>query len=247
MGARAVALGNAGFILKDESSIFQNVGALGFLDSPSSFFGYEAAPELIGANRTAAAVTFPLTTGRFAIGAFRFGDDLYSEQFVTAGFGHRLTDTSLGLKVNMLQYRSDGFGTRTAFTVDVGGLTQLTPEWSVGAGIFNINQASISADEALPVCFVAAIGWQSRNGPLLILEAEKALQNPMRIRGGIEISIHKKLLVRTGFSTQPLTLTAGTGWTTYRLRLDFGTQVNQVTGFIYQASAGCRLGRKRSS
>lgn len=245
MGARAGALGNAGFTLRDESSFFQNAGALGFIDLPSSFFAHESIPGLIGANRTAAAISLPLFTGIFSAGAFRFGDDLYSEQFLAAGFAHSLGDTSLGGKVNMLQYRADGFGTRTAFTVDVGGLTQLTPEWSVGAGIFNVSQSSLSDDEPLPVVFVAALSWHSSGGPLLILETEKNLQAPLRIRGGMEISIRKKVFVRTGFSLQPTMLTAGVGWVTTRLKIDFATQYHQVFGFIYQASAGYILTKKR--
>lgn len=245
MGARAGSLGNAGFALRDESSFFQNAGALGFADYPSAFFAHELVPELIGANRSAVAVSLPLFSGIFSAGAFRFGDDVYSEQLVAAGFAHRLGETSLGVKVNMLQYRADGFGTRTAFTVDVGGLTQLTPEWSVGAGIFNVNQSSLNDDEKLPVVFVAALSWHTPDGPLLILETEKHLQAPLAIRGGMEIGIRKKLLARSGFSVQPVTLTAGIGWITTRLKLDFATQYHQVFGFIYQASAGYSLTRKR--
>lgn len=241
IGARAGSLGNAGFALRDESAFFQNPGAAAFIDSPAGFFAYELTPGLVGANRSAAAVSLPLFAGVFSVGAFRFGDDLYSEQLVAAGFSHRLDNTSLGAKVNMLQYRADGFGTRTAFTVDVGGLTQLTPEWSVGAGIFNVNQAGLSNDEPLPIVVVAALCWHSSEGPLLTIEAEKSLLAPLRIQGGMEVTIHKKVFVRAGFSTQPVVLTAGTGWRGAMLRLDFATQYHQVFGFQYQASAGCRL------
>lgn len=246
LGARAAGMGQAGFGITDESPLFQNVGALGFVEHPSAFFSYELVPGLAGGNRTAAALAFPSPIAVFSAGAFRFGDDLYSEQLLTAGLGNRLGTTALGLKANLLQYRADGFGTRTAFTVDVGGLTQLTPEWTVGAGIFNITQATIAEDEPLPVIFVAAVSWQPPDGPLLTVETEKRLHAPLLLRGGMEVNIRKKVFARTGFSLQPLTLTAGIGARSYRTRLDFSTTYHPVLGFIYQASGIYRLDKRSS-
>jgi hypothetical protein len=233
MGARAAAMGSAGMASADESALFQNPGAVAATERrPSTFFTSELAPSLIGANRTAVGITF------------HFGDEVYREQLLTAGFSHRRGTTSLGFKANMIQYRADGFGTRTAFTVDVGGLTQITPEWTVGAGIFNINQATLGPDEPLPVVFVAAVSWKAAGGPLLVLESEKRLYAPLCIKGGLEIGFQQKIFLRTGFSLQPLTLTAGIGTRTHRLALDFATSYNPVFTMMYQGSAGYRLGKR---
>jgi hypothetical protein len=237
MGARAAGLGKAGFAITDGSSLFQNAASLGFLDQSTCFFGYELAPELPGANRTAAGVSFLNGSSAFSLGAFRFGDDLYSEQFITTAFSHRLEHTALGIKGNLIQYRADGFGTRTAFTVDVSGLTQLTPEWSVGAGIFNLNQAALIGDETLPVVLIAALTWHQSEGPLLTIEAEKQAGVPLRVSCGMEVTLLKKLYLRTGFGLQPTLLAVGLGARSRRLQVDFSTTYHPTFQFIYQTSA----------
>jgi len=241
MGSRAAGIGYASFTLHDESSLFNNIGAAAWMETATLLFCYEVAPELPGANRTAAGLIVPTNIGSWATGAFRFGDDVYSEQMLFAGFSHRLGSTSLGVKGNVVQYRTDGFETRTAVTLDVGGLTQITPEWFVGAGIFNVTQSSIAEGETLPITLVAAMGWHPEGGPLLTMEAEKRVGFPLRIKGGTEFGIRQKIFFRTGFSLNPVLLSGGVGAKTKRINLDFTTSYSEALSFLYQASATCRL------
>lgn len=237
MSARAASMGNAAFTLTDPSSLFHNPASTAFLADPSLFFGFEKIPALPGADRRVAAINWPFRFGALAVGAFRFGDDFYSEQFITAGFSHRIDHTGLGVKANFLQYRTDQVGVQSAVTVDIAGLTQLTPEWSIGAGIFNVGQAELTPEEPLPVLFVAATSWKAPEGVMLIAEVEKQLQSPMVFRAGMEVTIHKKIFARAGFATNPLLLSGGVGAKASRLQLDFSTSFQSAISFYYQASA----------
>lgn len=239
-------MANASFVLEDASCLFHNAAGLARLKDPQVFFAYEKAPQLPGADRKSVAVLIPLSTGALSFGAFRFGDQAYSEQFLTAAFSHRIDHTALGLKTNYLQYRTDGLGVHGAFTIDVSGLTQLTPEWSVGAGIFNVTQTCITPEEPLPVILAAATGWKSRDGMLLVAEVEKKQGYPLSVRCGMEITVHKKFFVRSGIRTEPLLLAAGMGTKTSRLTADFATTYQAALGFFYQASASYRISKKES-
>ncbi len=243
MGARSAALGNASLTLRDEAVLFNNVGALGWLDNPSAFFASEATPTLPGANRVAAAIQVPTTLGVLAAGAFRFGDNLYSEQMLMAGYGHRVGSTSLGVKTSLVQYRADGFETRTAMTVDVGGLTRLTPAWTVAANLCNLTQASM-AGETLPVILSLASSWQSDKF-LVTAELEKRLDAAVQIKGGAEFTLRRKLFIRTGFGLQPVRLSFGLGARAKRLALDFSTVYQRSFDFTYQASAGYAISKKK--
>jgi len=97
----------------------------------------------------------------------------------------------------------------------------------------------------LPVIFVAALGWQAKDGPLLALEMEKSLKTPTRLKFGIEVPIYKKLRFRSGFGTAPISLHGGLGANLQRMAMDFSMAYNPVLGFSYQASAALRL-RKAS-
>lgn len=239
-------MGYASFTLYDEAALFNNVGAMARMETPSAFFCYEVAADLPGANRTAAALSVPTRIGTVAFGAFRFGNDVYSEQFLSTGFSHRLGATSLGAKLNFVQYLANGFETRTTLTVDFGGLTQLTPEVSVGAGIFNVTQSSIVDDEVLPVILVAAVGYQPDNRIHLIAEVEKQLGSPLRIKGSMEYDVAGKVFFRSGFNMNPMALFVGLGAHTRRTNFDFGTKFSYVLGFAHQASATYRLASSKA-
>lgn len=234
-------MGTASFTLHDESALFNNIGATAWVETPSLMFSYEVAADLPAANRTGAGILLPSSVGAWSAGAFRFGDDVYSEQLLFAGFSHRLGSTSLGAKVNFVQYKTDGFDTRSTVTMDVGGLTRLTPDWYVAAGIFNVTQASITEDEVLPVTLVAAMGWHPEGGPLLTAEVEKRVGFPLRVKGGAEFGVKKKIFFRSGFSLNPVLLSGGIGAKTRRLNLDFSTSYSEALSFFHQASATYRL------
>jgi hypothetical protein len=247
MGARASALANAAFALTDPSALFHNVSALAFQHEPSAFFGYDRIPALPGADRQAAAINWPVHFGTLSAGVFRFGDEYYNEQLLSAAFSHRIDHTALGIKTNLVQYRADGFGTRSAFTLDIAGLTQLTSEWSIGAGIFNIGQAELSPDNPLPVIFVAGTAWKSSEGITVAVELEKKLGSPLQVKSGLEAIIHKKIFIRTGFGANPFLLSGGTGIRTTRIQFDFSVSYQPATSFQYQASAAYHLRKPRQS
>ncbi len=243
MGARPASLGNASLTLRDEAVLFNNVGALAWLDNPSAFFASETTPSLPGANRVAASIQVPTGIGVLAAGAFRFGDKLYSEQMVIAGYGHRIGSTSLGAKTSFLQYRADGYETRTAITIDVGGLTRLTPSWTIAANLCNLTQASI-AGETLPVILSLAASWQS-DRLHATAELEKRLDASVQLKGGAEFVLGKRLFLRTGFGLLPVRLSFGLGAKSKRLSLDFSTAYQRSVDFIYKASAGYAISKKK--
>ncbi|MDZ4714665.1 MAG: hypothetical protein SH819_04270 [Cytophagales bacterium] len=241
LGARAAAMGYATFAVADETSVFNNVGSLARVPQSGLIFCYESAAELPGANRTGAGITIRKAASAIALGFFRFGDPVYHEQLVSAAYGNRIGNTSLGVKVNYVQYRADGFGTRSTVTADVGGLTQITPQLAVGAGVYNITQSAIAENEELPVILVAAIGFQPTPLLLLVAEAEKRLGSPLTVKGGAEVAIYKKIFVRTGFNLNPTSLHTGIGAKTHRISIDYAIRFSHLLGFAQHASASVRL------
>lgn len=126
MGARATAMGYASSGIKDEWSLFNNPGGLGKISQLNTAFAYEVQSQLKSANRMGAVFNSPFKWGTPSVGLFRFGDDLYNEQALSIGFGNQFGIASLGAKVNLIQYRADGFGVSSALSFDFGGITELT-------------------------------------------------------------------------------------------------------------------------
>jgi hypothetical protein len=233
-------MGYAGFSVSDEASLFNNVAGLAQLEAPAFFFGCEVAPQLPGANRTFASFALPTSGGTLGIGMFRFGDDVYNEQLLGLGFGHRLGSTSLGVRLNYVQYRARGFSTHHATTIDFGGVTQITEKVRASAGIFNLTQASIAFNEPLPITLVAALAVQLDKQMLVVTEVEKKLGAQLRIKGGMEYGVASKVFFRFGFNTNPLALFTGVGAKTRKINIDYAISYSQFIGFIHQATAAYR-------
>jgi hypothetical protein len=243
MGARGAGMAFTSATLRDEWSLFNNVGGLAPNKNASAAFAYEARPGIPGANLTAAVFNSPFKIGTASLGLFRFGDDLYSEQIISAGYGNQFGITSLGLKINYIQYHADGFGIRHAVSLNFGGISQLTPHLAVGACIVNLNQPRISSfdQERLPTKLVAGISYTTSEQMMIAAELEKDLDYEVTVKGGMEYAVHKKFLFRTGFNLHPQSAFFGLGYIFHRLKIDYAFQYNSSLGGAHQASAIYRV------
>jgi hypothetical protein len=239
MGARAMGMGNASSTLADEWSLLNNIAGLGKITQSSTAFAYEVRPALTGANQMAASLMIPAKIGALGLAAFRFGDDLYSEQMLSFGLGNEIGNTSLGAKINYIQYRAEGFGVTTAVSADLGGITRITPQISIGAYITNLTRSKLTGTEGqqVPSRLVTGAGFRPSDKIFLATELEKDLDYLATWRNGLEYSIHKKIFFRTGFSVNPATAYAGLGIQKKNLKFDYAMRFSQFVGTAHQASA----------
>jgi hypothetical protein len=245
MGARVAGMGFASATVPNEFSVFNNFGTLAKLETISVGFAYEVNGLMPGANRMAASFNLPMSFGVASIGAFRFGDDLYSEQILSTSFGNKFGIASLGARANCIQYQAETYGTKSAVSFDFGGLVQLTEQISAGAYIINLTQSRITDDEYLPVKLVAGVGFKPTSQVLISTEIEKDIDFKPLFRAGIEYAIHKKVFVRTGLNLNPSKGFFGLGFISGHLKIDYALQLAFDLGITNQASAICLLSSSR--
>lgn len=237
IGARAQGMGYSSASIFDSWAIFNNVAGLAKIDQTSASFTYDVHNTLPGANRAAAAFSIPTKYGVAGGGVFRFGDDVYSEGILSAGFGNQFGLAALGLKVNYIQYRAEGFGTKGVFTLNFGGIAELTPKLFLGAYITNINQPKISEDgERLPTLLNAGIGFKPTDKVFITTELEKNLDYDAAWKLGAEYYFHSKFCARTGFNIGPDAAFFGLGFRTTKFFIDYALQHSTVIQFSHQAS-----------
>lgn len=237
MGARSMSMGYASACLKDEWSVFNNVAGLAKVENLTSAFTYQAFPNFPPFNRMAAAVVIPTSIGVSAIGAYRFGDDLYSEQMLSGGFANTMGLASLGIRLNYIQYHAEGFGTTRAVSVSAGGIANITPSFSIGAHMININQPRLtrSGGETLPAVMTLGFGAKVSDHLFIAGEIEKDLLHPVTVKTGLEYQAHKKLALRTGVNLQPNAAFFGFGCKAKKMMLDYSLQWSMSTGINHQA------------
>ena len=245
MGARAHGMGYSSSTLFDSWALFNNVAGLAKINQPTTSFSYDLRSSIPGANRTAAAFSMPSKYGVVGAGLFRFGDDLYSESILSAGFSNQFGLASLGLKVNYIQYKAEGFGTKGVFTINFGGLAEITPNILVGAYITNINQPELSEDgDRVPTMLTAGIAFKPTTKVIITTELEKDLDYDATWKLGAEYFFHEKFCARTGFNIQPNASFFGLGFKTSRFLMDYALQYNSEINFNHQASATYQFNKK---
>jgi hypothetical protein len=247
MGARAGSMGFASSCLKDEWSLFNNTAGLADLEKAAISFTYDSQPSFRPFDRMAMAFSLPTKFGVGGAGIFRFGDDLFNEQIIALGFANTFGLASLGLNVNYIQYKAEGFGRKGVISLSFGGLAELTEKMFVGAHVINLNQPKISSteNEKLPTTLILGIGFQLTPKTFITTEVEKDFDYPVQWKGGLEYQPFKKFAFRTGFKINPHTAFLGVGFDNKKLKLDYAYQHNFVIGSRHQATVGYLINNKK--
>jgi hypothetical protein len=246
LGARAAGMGYASATVQDEWSFFNNIAGLAGIKEKAFAATYEVRPNLPSANRLGALFAMPFSFGSTGFGVFKFGNDVYSEQIIALGYANQIGKTSLGARISYIQYKAEGYGTHGALGINVGGITQITPQIAVGAWIQNINQPKIDfADkEKAPVKLLLALSFKASEKFFVVTELEKDVLYKTLWKTGMEYAVHKKFFARAGFNIQPNSFFIGVGYNGARIKIDYALQSFTQIGASHQASASYRIGKK---
>jgi hypothetical protein len=216
------------------------------VEAPAVAFTYHAFPHFAPFNRMAASVVLPVAFGVSALGVYRFGDDLYNEQVLSCGFANTMGLASLGARLNYIQYHAEGFGSSRALSISAGGIATLTPAFTVGAHIININQPELTRPgrETLPTVMMLGFGFKVSDHVFIASEVEKDLSYALTWKTGLEYLLHKKFALRTGFNLQPDAAFLGFGGKAKKLLVDYSLQWNMNAGVSHQAGICYRFKSK---
>lgn len=246
IGAKAAGTGYAYTAVSDEWSIFYNPAGIDGLVSSNALFSVENKFNIEGLNSIGAAFVTNLPLGSFGASVFRFGDNIFREQHLSIAYGNSFGITSLGLRINYLQFSAESTETRSNLTFDFGGITSLNEQVHFGAFIRNLSQSKIAneSDRSIPVILNAGISYLPTPQLMINAEIEKDIDFDPGIRLGLEYAFIKKLKVRAGVLTYPYTNFFGLGLVTHRLDIDYSITLNPNLGVNNQASVSYQLKKK---
>ncbi|MBL6445248.1 hypothetical protein JMN32_02940 [Fulvivirga sp. 29W222] len=238
IGARGAAMGYAVVATSDSWSSFNNPAGLYTCKNINGLFAFENKYGIAGFNSIAAGIVSPMLMGGVGISVFRFGDDLYNEQTAAISYGNRFGLAGIGIRVNYLQYHIEGYGNKGIFTVNFGGIAELSKKLYFGALIRNINQAKLSdfENEHIPTILNAGLSFHPSDKIYLNAEIEKDVDLDAVMRIGLEYSFLKKLLARIGIKTKSFNSYFGLGLVLPRLKIDYALTVNPNIGYNHQAA-----------
>jgi len=237
-GARSKGMGHSNTVMVDEWAIFNNVAGISGVENGSVVFGYDRFFRIEGFNRVGAAVIQPFNFGTIGASAFRFGDELLSEQIFSTAFSNKIGFVRLGARANYYQIRIEESGTASAFYLDFGGIVELIPDLIFGAFISNLTVSKLSNPERtkLPVVMKIGISYQPTDEITFNVDVQKDVEFDPLFKIGLEYRILSKICLRTGINTNPFQAFFGAGLVLNRFKIDYAVGSQQLLGMSHQAS-----------
>ncbi|MEJ8756274.1 hypothetical protein WG947_04655 [Pontibacter sp. H259] len=224
-GARAAALGNATVTIPDLWALHNNIAGIAGLTKPQIGAYAENRFGVRAFTTTAFLGVYPTTNyGVYGISLSRFGDKLYNQQHIGVGAAHKLGQFSLGAKVDVWQIAVEGYGSKKAVTLSIGGQAEIVPGLYFGAHAYNLNQAKLAdfEDERLPTIMKVGIGYMPYKKLLLLAETEKNIDHNATFKAGIEYQLFPdKFILRSGFQSLTNTLNFGAGFIARQFIVDY--------------------------
>ncbi|WP_462251030.1 PorV/PorQ family protein [Ekhidna sp.] len=238
LGGRNAGMAGASITLGDEFSLFNNIGGIGRIESHAAFVSYQSRYGIKQFQEVGAGAIYASEIGNAGLGFYKFGDDIYSEQRLHLAFGNEIQMISLAVAIDLLQYHISSIGTKKSIALQLGGIVTVTPEITLGAHIFNLNQAKLDLEspEHIPTVMKGGVSYRPSDELMLNLEVEKDLDFVEIFKAGIEYQLIKDVFVRTGVSTNPFIGAAGIGIHPKNLKFDYGYSSDEILGSIHDFS-----------
>jgi hypothetical protein len=139
-----------------------------------------------------------------------------------------------GVQMNYQGIRlSENYGSKNTVTAEAGILFLITENWKVGMSVFNIGRAKLAAfaDDRFTTLMRLGTSYKVSDKVLVVAEAEKNVDYPIRIKAGMDYQVVKNFYFRAGLATQPIEATFGFGYKMKSLQLDIGSAYHQQLGW----------------
>jgi hypothetical protein len=249
-GGRPAGMGYAAVTGTGLWSVCNNPAGMAFAQGLQAGFFAENRFLIPGLTIGALGIVYSSRPGGFGVYVSRYGNQLYSETRTSAGYARKFGKKfAAGVVFDyLLISQPEEYGNRGVLSFDAGLMYRTDGKWSIGVHIVNPVPVSISSDksEKLPVIFRAGFSRTFSGTAEVSAEVEKALDGKPVIRLGIEYLVHEVFALRTGFVTQPSTVTAGVGLVFGGLHIDLASSWQPELGYSPQVGLEWRMGKKKS-
>lgn len=250
IGARSNALGNASVTLNDIWAYHHNPGMLGYLKKGGVGVSYENRYFSKAFQYQGITFAQPLKKGKVGVissGAQLSGYGDYSTLRAGVGYSLKLAKfISMGVQLNYLNVRQAAYyGTKHGFSAEFGIGAKIGKKWTLGASVFNLTRSRFATyqNERFASVFRLGARYDISKKVKILLEFEKDMLYPLKIKGGVEYEPVKDLFIRIGAASKPMEFTFGLGYGIKGFRLDVATSYQQVLGFTMGGSIQYNWGK----
>jgi len=240
IGGRSSGMGGASVTLTDFWAINNNQAAMASIKIMKAGFYFENRFLLKELSYKTAAFVLPTKSGVFGFNYHHFGYAAYKEQKIGLAYAKSFgKNFSAGLQIDYLGTSlADNYGSKNAFTFELGVLAKLSHSVSLGAHIFNPVNAKFNDynNEKIPSVFKLGINYTFSEKLIIAIESEKNIQFDPYFKAGFEYKLLEFAYIRLGISSNPIINTFGFGIDYHQFTLDFSSSIHQTLGYSPQFS-----------
>ena len=244
IGARPVGLGLAFVgVADDANAIVYNPAGLALFPGTqvTSFF---SRPFGLKELETAfAAASFSGKSWAFGAAVQQFGFSKYREQTTRVAFAHRFGKRfAFGGTLFYAHLQIAGYGNDGCLGLNLGYFFRLSPRWRIGGSILNASHAALRrGKEVLPQELNAGLQFLPLPNLRFAFQISQESNFPLSLRSGVEWTVLKQLVLRSGYLTEPARFTFGCGIYFGHFKVDYAWASHLLLGGTHQISAGIRF------
>ena len=161
----------------------------------------------------------------FGLGLNIFGQpDYYQESKISLALGHRMQDAlSIGVSVKYMKVSFPApYPSFSTIGFDSGVLIRIQDKAQIGGAIENLNKPQVvKGSEDIPRIWHLGFAVFAFEDVILTVDLVKDSEFEPQLKFGQEIRISKKLALRFGMATEPVTYSVGTGFEWENIKMDY--------------------------
>ncbi len=240
IGARQAGMGFASVTLNDFWSISNNQAGMTSIQKFHAGFYFENRFLVKELSTKAGALILPTKSGVFGLSTKYFGFNKYNETKFGLAYAKKLSKRiSVGVQFDYLSVHiTEPYGKRGRVTFEIGCLTKLSEEFTLGVHLFNPVAVKLNdyANERIPTIMKVGLAYHFHEIITINTELEKDLNFRPIFKAGMEYQPVKDIYLRVGVKTNPASFTLGFGFVQKKIRMDIASVYHSVLGFSPQIS-----------
>lgn len=235
IGASGAAMGGSGITNTTTYAAFGNAAGLAFAERFGVAIQGERrfVSEAMNDFGLAMHYALPSSAGTLGLSVNYFGFKGYNEQKIGLSYSRKLAKTfAVAAKFDYLGLRIPEYGTRAAFTFELGGYYKPSRKVAIGLNIYSPLQVKLTENaDKIPTEFRLGAAYLASENLTMTAEVVKDLIYPAQFRGGLEYKMGEVFAIRAGLRTQPFQPTFGFGLKTKNIYIDIASAWQTTLGF----------------
>lgn len=231
-GSHFLRMGNTGVALSGHSSILYNPAGITALESTSfSFDGAQLYNNSGLLHFHAAAVLPSKKFGTFGVRIQRYGLEGFNYQNYSLTYARPLfVNLKVAATFNFFQFQIDNYGNTFEPNMEIGFLSDLNDNLSLGVHVSNPFPIKISENTNFPTVFTAGASYKVSSVVTINADIEKNIRQRENIKFGFTYDLHPSFVISAGINTFPGTFYFGFALKLNNIDINLGNAYHQVLG-----------------